>query len=204
VTGAGRSGGLLDATLASDETRGPVSNSVQSLARQVGGVLDNPADGVPVAHTMMTFAQSAGAIAGYLQAGIRHVEWSSARDGRVCRAYQVNAAAGPLPIGEKFPSGTVTPPACQGCGARCCPAGSTCASRRQRRTLLHAALGDGRTLTLCVRACDERALEALRTLTLIFGGRTLHLRQGRTRLVACPRRAAAGRPRRRRLPEGLF
>lgn len=103
------------ATLASDETRGPVANSVQSLARQFEHVVDDPAPAAPVAHVLMTLAQSAAAIAVYLKAGIRHVEWSSAQDSNVCPGCQANAAAGPVPIGEHFPSGTVIPPACEGC-----------------------------------------------------------------------------------------
>lgn len=106
---------ILEATLASDATHGPVTNSAQSLARQLESVVDNPANAAPVAHTLMTLAQSAAAIAGYLQSGVRHVEWSSARDGEVCSACQVNAAAGPVPIGQRFPSGGVVPPGCQGC-----------------------------------------------------------------------------------------
>jgi len=106
---------ILEATLASDETHGPVTNSVQSLARQLESVVDSPADAAPVAHTLMALAQSAAAIAGYLQAGFRHVEWSSAQDGQVCPGCRANAAAGPVPIGEQFPSGGVMPPGCQGC-----------------------------------------------------------------------------------------
>jgi hypothetical protein len=112
---------ILQAVLTSDvtarETGGPVpvTNSVQSLARQLETLLDNPADAVPLAHTLIALAQSAAAIAGYLRSGVRHVEWSSAQDGKVCAGCNANAAAGPVPIGEQFPSGTVMPPGCQGC-----------------------------------------------------------------------------------------
>jgi len=106
---------ILEATLASDETSGPVTNSVQSLAAQLGNVLDNPADAGPVAHTLMALAQSAAAITGYLESDVSHVAWSSARDSEVCPACWANAAAGPLPIGQQFPSGSVMPPGCQGC-----------------------------------------------------------------------------------------
>jgi hypothetical protein len=106
---------ILEATLVSDETRGPVTNSVQSLARQLESLVDDPAVAPALAVSVMALAQSAGAIAGYLRAGVRHVEWSSARDAEVCSGCQANSAAGPVPIGEQFPSGSVMPPGCEGC-----------------------------------------------------------------------------------------
>jgi hypothetical protein len=112
---------ILQATLTSEVTTRemggpvPVTNSVQSLARQLETLLDNPADAAPLAHTLTALAQSAAAIAGYLKYGVRHVEWSSAQDDKVCPGCRANAAAGPVPIGEQFPSGTVMPPGCQGC-----------------------------------------------------------------------------------------
>jgi hypothetical protein len=106
---------ILEATLASDEMSGPVTNSVQSLACQLENMLGDPADAAPVAHTLMALAQSAATIAGYLESGVRNVEWSTARDTKVCPACRANAAAGPVPTGQQFPSGGVMPPGCQGC-----------------------------------------------------------------------------------------
>jgi hypothetical protein len=106
---------ILEATLAAQALAGPVTYSVQSLAAQLVGVLDDPADATPVAHTLMTLAQSAAAIAGYLESGVTQVVWSAARDSRVCPDCRANASAGPLPIGQPFPSGGILPPGCQGC-----------------------------------------------------------------------------------------
>jgi hypothetical protein len=105
---------ILEATLAAQARTGPVT-SVQSLAAQLASVLDDPADATPVAHTLMTLARSAAAIAGYLESGSTHVEWSAARDSRVCPDCRANSLAGPLPIGQAFPSGGLLPPGCQGC-----------------------------------------------------------------------------------------
>jgi hypothetical protein len=55
----GELSGILGATLASDEMSGPVTKSVQSLARQLESVVDNPEDAAPVAHILMALAQSA-------------------------------------------------------------------------------------------------------------------------------------------------
>lgn len=109
--------GEIGADVTTREMDGPVpaTNSLQSLARQLETVVDGPAAAAPVAHPLMALAQSAAAIAVYLRSGVRHVEWSSARDGDVCPACQANATAGPVPIGEQFPSGSVLPPGCEGC-----------------------------------------------------------------------------------------
>jgi hypothetical protein len=106
---------ILEATLASQALSGHVTYSVQSLAAQLANVLDDPADATPVAHTLMTLAQSVAAIRGYLEAGVTQVEWNAARDTRVCPACRANSAAGIVPIGKPFPSGGVMPPGCQGC-----------------------------------------------------------------------------------------
>lgn len=106
---------ILEATLAAQALAGPVTYSVQSLAAQLASVLDDPAAATPVAHTMMTLARSAAAVAGYLESGVTHVEWSAARDSRVCPDCRANSMAGPLLIGQPFPSGGLLPPGCQGC-----------------------------------------------------------------------------------------
>jgi hypothetical protein len=116
---------ILEETLRSDVTAlpgGPIADrpypprlSIGDLAARLRDVLDNPADAAPVAHTLMALAQSAGAITEYLQSGVQQVEWSSARDTEVCASCRVNASAGPVPIGQQFPSGGVMPPGCQGC-----------------------------------------------------------------------------------------
>jgi hypothetical protein len=113
---------ILEATLASAALAGPVTYSVQPLAARLANVLDDPAGATPVAHTLMALAQSAAAIAEYLEAGVGHVEWSSARDSRVCPECRANSAAGPVPIGQPFPSGGIMPPGCQGCRCALLPA----------------------------------------------------------------------------------
>ena len=106
---------VLGASLASAALAGPVTYSVQSLAAQLATMLDDPAGATAVAGTLMTLARSAAAIAAYRESGVAYVGWSSARDSRVCARCRANSAAGPVPVGQAFPSGGVMPPGCPGC-----------------------------------------------------------------------------------------
>jgi SPP1 gp7 family putative phage head morphogenesis protein len=112
---------VLEATLASDVTsispEGPLPPrlSVGDLARQLQQVLDNPANAEMVAWSEIARAQSAAAMSVYRQAGTERVEWSTAEDARVCPACDADEAAGPVPLGQPFPSGHTMPPGHPNC-----------------------------------------------------------------------------------------
>lgn len=64
-----------------------------------------------VAITEITNASGAGAMQVYQQSGVTHGRWITERDRKVCPRCQANEAAGPIQIGQPFPSGDVQPPA---------------------------------------------------------------------------------------------
>lgn len=85
--------------------------SVDATAEALRGVLDDPAWAEMTAWTELNRATSAAAQAEYLAEGMTSNEWMNARDQRVCPRCKANEDAGPVPIGEPFPSGDAHPPA---------------------------------------------------------------------------------------------
>lgn len=63
-----------------------------------------------VAATEITRASGAGALSTYLQRGVTLGRWVTEGDSRVCPRCLANAAAGPVPIGQPYPSGDSSPP----------------------------------------------------------------------------------------------
>lgn len=63
-----------------------------------------------VALTELTRASSAAAGRRYTGADVAHVRWQTAEDMNVCGICVGNEDAGPLPVGEAFPSGATQPP----------------------------------------------------------------------------------------------
>jgi len=80
------------------------------IAAALRGVLDNPVWAQMVALTETARAMSASAHARYAANGIEATEWLTAMDQNVCPICLANEAAGPVPIGERFPSGDLYPP----------------------------------------------------------------------------------------------
>lgn len=86
-------------------------DSTDTLARDIAGVLSDPARAEMIATTELCRAVSAAGMATYLANGIEQVEWASAADGRVCAVCQTNSDAGSRRPGAPFPSGDAAPPA---------------------------------------------------------------------------------------------
>jgi len=107
----------LQATLASDVTQVPPLpeplppvNSVDSLARALTEILDNPGRARMVAHTEIARAQSAAALDQYRQLDVATKGWLTAEDAKVCPACDADEAAGDIPLPDRFPSGNDAPP----------------------------------------------------------------------------------------------
>lgn len=75
-----------------------------------------------VAWTETNRATSAAAMDNYLAHGVEYGEWFDSMDARVCPICRGNAAAGPVPIGDRFPSGDKHPPGHPRCRCALLPA----------------------------------------------------------------------------------
>lgn len=94
-------------------------DSVDSLAKVLRGVLDDPKWAEAVATTEMARAMSAASLASYADTGIEAVEWLASPTS--CEVCQDNEAAGPIPVGSLFPSGDDAPPNHPRCSCACSP-----------------------------------------------------------------------------------
>jgi hypothetical protein len=99
-------GDILAAHLSSPETQRPLLPepvppvySVESLAAQLKGVLDNPERAVMVAHTEIARASQQAAQWTFRELGVGLVRVSSAADKRVCARCQAAEDAGAQPVG---------------------------------------------------------------------------------------------------------
>lgn len=84
--------------------------TIDEIALALRGVLDNAVWAKTTAWTETNRAMSAAALAGYTESGFGASEWMTAFDQRVCPKCGRNEDAGPVPIGEPFPSGDLHPP----------------------------------------------------------------------------------------------
>ena len=84
--------------------------SVQETAEALRGVIDNATWAHTTAWTEMNRATSAATLAEYAADGIPASEWMTAFDQRVCPFCAKNEEAGPVPLGEAYPSGHRRPP----------------------------------------------------------------------------------------------
>lgn len=91
----------------------------QDMATALTGILDDPKWAEMVALTETSRASSAAAMARYARNEIPATRWLTAHDQNVCPICQANAAAGPVLLGQPFPSGDRYPPAHPRC--RCAP-----------------------------------------------------------------------------------
>lgn len=85
-------------------------DSVDTLTKAVADVLDDPQWAQMVAQTETTRAMSWATQQTYLANGIAQNIWITAADQRVCQRCELNAAYGPNPVGQDFPSGQSMPP----------------------------------------------------------------------------------------------
>ncbi|MBL7487101.1 hypothetical protein [Frankia sp. AgW1.1] len=83
-------------------------DSVDTLAKVLRDVLDDPKWAETVATTEMARAMSAASLGSYVDAGLEAVEWLASPTS--CEVCQDNEAAGPIPMGSLFPSGDDGPP----------------------------------------------------------------------------------------------
>lgn len=86
-------------------------SSVKDLAASISGLLTDPSHAEMVASTELARASNSAAFWSYRLHAIERASWVTAEDGKVCPICDANAAAGPLPLGEAFPSGDTMPPA---------------------------------------------------------------------------------------------
>jgi hypothetical protein len=86
-----------------------------AIAQSLSDVLSDPSRALMVATTEMNAATSVATRDNYEALGVDQVEWF-ALDG--CDDCEENAGAGPIPMGDEFPSGDSEPPAHTNC--RCC------------------------------------------------------------------------------------
>lgn len=85
-------------------------DSVDKIATALTAVVDDPKWAKLTAWTETNRAISAATMAEYLEDGLTAHEWMTAFDKRVCLPCKANEAAGPVKIGERFPSGQLHPP----------------------------------------------------------------------------------------------
>lgn len=85
-------------------------DSPDTLARDLRDILDDGRWARMVAVTEINRAVSAATLATYTANGVPAKEWLDAADGRVCPYCEENADAGPIPLGDAFPSGEDAPP----------------------------------------------------------------------------------------------
>ena len=122
---------------------------VDTVARDLPGILDVKNRAEMIAHTEIARAVSAASMDRYSDAGVTRTEWLTAPDdGRVCVACQANRDAGPIPTGDLFPSGVPSPPG----HPRCFPAGVVvtgpsavaATARRYKGDLVTIVFADGK------------------------------------------------------------
>lgn len=94
-------------TLADGLRRG---DSIDKIATALTEVVADPKWAHLTAWTETNRAVSAAAMAEYQADGLTSSEWMTAFDQRVCPLCAANEAAGPVPIGSRFPSGQFHPP----------------------------------------------------------------------------------------------
>ncbi|MFJ4787569.1 phage portal protein [Streptomyces sp. NPDC088794] len=98
----------LGRALAAGAARG---DSADTIARNISGILSNPARAEMIATTELARAVSAASLSTYRVNGIEYVEWITAVDERVCPLCMSNTEAGALRLETQFPSGVYMPPA---------------------------------------------------------------------------------------------
>jgi SPP1 gp7 family putative phage head morphogenesis protein len=94
----------------------------EALEQDLNEALTKPAGLSNVAQTEVANAIGGGRDDVYGDAGVHATEWLTAEDERVCPVCMANEAAGPVAIGEPFPSGDLAPPAHPRCRCTHTPA----------------------------------------------------------------------------------
>jgi hypothetical protein len=94
----------------------------ESIGDAMHDALIGGAIGVTIAITEITFASGLGALFGYGQRGVAMGQWVIDPRSKVCPRCLANAAAGPVPIGQPYPSGDTAAPIHPRCACAVLPA----------------------------------------------------------------------------------
>ena len=89
--------------------------TADQLAAQLAAVLADPDLASRLASDAITQASGEAALEEYEQQDVAESIWADAGDDRVCPLCAANSAQGPVPVGQPFSSGDVSPPAHGGC-----------------------------------------------------------------------------------------
>lgn len=96
--------------------------SVDEIAKDLQGTVADPKWCYKVALTETNRALSAATLDTYEQAGLGASEWMTALDQRVCKRCKGNEDAGPVRLGERYPSSDYHPPSHPNCRCALVPA----------------------------------------------------------------------------------
>lgn len=89
--------------------------TVDQLATGLSGVLQSDDVATGLALNVLTTTSATAAQAVYTGHQVDRWHWVTAEDEKVCPLCDANEAAGPVPIGDPFPSGDTSPPAHPNC-----------------------------------------------------------------------------------------
>lgn len=84
--------------------------AAKALGPTLRGILTDPGRALTVAITEVTSGSALAALFGYRQLQITTTRWGLDPSSRTCPRCITNAAAGPVPIGQAYPSGDTAPP----------------------------------------------------------------------------------------------
>lgn len=88
-----------------------VGGAIKAVAAGIRNVLTDHGRALTIAVTEITRGSSAGAVALYLLRGKPNGQWVLDPSSNVCPVCIRNAATGPVPLGQPYPSGDTSPPA---------------------------------------------------------------------------------------------
>lgn len=97
------------------------SVAAELMALGIRGIVDDAKRALTIALTETSRAVGAATVARYEEMGLRLYEWLTVEGDGVCELCDENASAGPIPIGEEFPSGDLHEPAHPNCRCKLVP-----------------------------------------------------------------------------------
>jgi hypothetical protein len=108
--------------------------SADELADQIAAVLASLTSALLVTQTEVSWASGRAAFLAYQKAGITYCRWQTRNDALVCPNCMANQKAGPIPLGQRFPSGDLHPLAHPRCRCALLPAAPPKAKGTQGET----------------------------------------------------------------------
>jgi SPP1 gp7 family putative phage head morphogenesis protein len=91
------------------------------MALGISGIMDDAKRAMTIAVTETSRAVGAATLARYEEMGLRLYEWITVEGEGVCEACDENAMAGPVALGDEFPSGDLHEPAHPNCRCKMAP-----------------------------------------------------------------------------------